>query len=137
MNRKLVGALAVAGVAVLVMTGCASSAPKADSGPVTITYTNFISDGANVPNLTKIVNAFEKANPKITVNVKTIPYSGYATAQQTDLAAGTASDASTIGLLLISMNRVCLETSSSASSDPAALSPSLTGTDTSITALAG
>ncbi|HMH58385.1 MAG TPA: ABC transporter substrate-binding protein, partial [Galbitalea sp.] len=93
MKRKLIASLAVAGVAALVMTGCASTpAKKADSGPVTITYTNFISDGANVGNLTKIVNAFEKANPNITVNVKTIPYSGYATAQQTDLAAGTESD---------------------------------------------
>lgn len=93
MKRKLVGALAVAGVAALIMTGCASTpAKKADSGPVTITYTNFISAGANVGNLTKIVNSFEKANPNITVKVKTIPYSGYATAQQTDLAAGTASD---------------------------------------------
>jgi multiple sugar transport system substrate-binding protein len=93
MKRKLIASLAVAGVAALVMTGCASTpAKKADSGPVTITYTNFISDGANVGNLTKIVNAFEKANPNITVNVKTIPYSGYAAAQQTDLAAGTESD---------------------------------------------
>ncbi|HEY2642754.1 MAG TPA: sugar ABC transporter substrate-binding protein [Galbitalea sp.] len=92
MKRKLVGALAVAGVAALVMTGCASNPPKADSGPVTITYTNFISAGANEGNLKKIVDAFEKANPDITVQVKTIPYSGYATAQQTDLAAGTASD---------------------------------------------
>jgi multiple sugar transport system substrate-binding protein len=82
----------VAGVAALVMTGCASNPPKADSGPVTITYTNFISAGANEGNLKKIVDAFEKANPDITVQVKTIPYSGYATAQQTDLAAGTASD---------------------------------------------
>ena len=92
MNRKLVGALAVAGVAVLVMTGCAASAPKADSGPVTITYTNFISDGANVPNLTKIVDAFEKANKNITVKVTTLPYADYGTALQTDLAAGTEAE---------------------------------------------
>jgi multiple sugar transport system substrate-binding protein len=93
MNRKLLGAIAVAGAAALIITGCAATpAKKADTGPVTITYTNFISDGANVGNLTKIVNAFEKANPTITVKVKTIPYASYATAIQTDLAAGTASD---------------------------------------------
>jgi multiple sugar transport system substrate-binding protein len=93
MNRKLVAAFAIAGAAALVMSGCAStSGTTADSGPVTITYTNFISDGANVGNLAKIVTAFEKANPKITVKVKTIPYASYGTAQQTDLAAGTASD---------------------------------------------
>jgi len=93
MKRKLVAVFAIAGAAALAMSGCASSSgTKADSGPVTITYTNFISDGANVGNLTKIVNAFEKANPKITVKVKTIPYASYGTALQTDLAAGSAAD---------------------------------------------
>jgi multiple sugar transport system substrate-binding protein len=93
MNRKLVASLAVAGAAALVMTGCSSTAAtKADSAPVTITYTNFISAGANVGNLTTIVKAFEKANPGITVKVKTVPYASYGTALQTDLAAGSAAD---------------------------------------------
>ncbi|HEY5320403.1 MAG TPA: sugar ABC transporter substrate-binding protein [Galbitalea sp.] len=93
MNRKLVASLAVAGAAALVITGCSSTAAtKADSAPVTITYTNFISAGANVGNLTTIVKAFEKANPGITVKVKTVPYASYGTALQTDLAAGSAAD---------------------------------------------
>ncbi len=65
---------------------------RGDSGPVTITYTNFISNGGNEENLQTIVDAFEEANPDITVEVTTLPYADYGTALQTDLAAGTASD---------------------------------------------
>src|SRR5690606_9532563 len=61
-------------------------------GSVTITYTNFISNDGNEQNLQKIVDAFEDANPGITVEVTTLPYSDYGTALQTDLAAGTQSD---------------------------------------------
>jgi multiple sugar transport system substrate-binding protein len=91
MNRKLMAAIGIAGVAVLAMTGCASGTPKSD-GPVTITYSNFISNGGNEKNLGKIVSAFEKKNPNIKVDVKTLPYDSYGTALQTDLAAGTAAD---------------------------------------------
>ena len=91
MNRKLLAVIGLTGAAALVLAGC-SATPAAPSGPVTITYTNFISQGANEGNLTKIVNAFEKANPKITVKVTTLPYAGYNTAQQTDIAAGSESD---------------------------------------------
>ncbi|MFC5788421.1 sugar ABC transporter substrate-binding protein [Agromyces tardus] len=87
-------ALATAGivaVAALALSGC--SADSADeSGPVTITYTNFISNDGNEENLQTIVDAFEKENPDITVEVTTLPYADYGTALQTDLAAGTVSD---------------------------------------------
>lgn len=89
MNRKLFGAASVAAAA-LVLAGC--SATPAASGPVTITYSNFISNGGNEDNLAKIVDAFEKANPGITVKVTTLPYDSYGTALQTDLAAGTEAD---------------------------------------------
>ncbi len=92
MNRKLLAAIGVASAAALVMTGCASNTPAADSGPVTITYSNFISNAGNEANLAKIVAAFEKENPTIKVKVKTLPYDSYGTALQTDLAAGTAAD---------------------------------------------
>ena len=73
------------------LSGC--SADHADeSGPVTITYTNFISNGGNEENLQTIVDAFEKENPDITVEVTTLPYADYFTALQTDLAAGTGVD---------------------------------------------
>ena len=87
-------ALATAGViavAALALSGC--SADSADeSGPVTITYTNFISNDGNEENLQTIVDAFEKENPDITVEITTLPYADYGTALQTDLAAGTVSD---------------------------------------------
>jgi multiple sugar transport system substrate-binding protein len=91
MNRKLLALIGLTGAAAVVLAGC-SSGPAADTGPVTITYTNFISQGANEGNLKKIVTAFEKANPDITVKVTTLPYTDYDTTQQTDVAAGSLSD---------------------------------------------
>lgn len=89
MKRKLLAVASVAGAAALVMTGC--SAP-ADTGPVTITYSNFISNDGNEDNLAAIIAAFELENPNITVDVTTLPYGDYGTALQTDLAAGTVAD---------------------------------------------
>ena len=83
------------------VAGCSSSpsddgSPGASTGdstqPVTITYSNFISNGGNEDNMSAIVAAFEKENPNITVDVKTLPYSDYFTALQTDLVAGTQAD---------------------------------------------
>lgn len=91
MNRKIMAVVGLTGVAALVMTGC-SATPAEPDAPVTITYTNFISNDGNEDNLAQIVDAFEKANPNITVDVTTLPYSDYFTALQTDLAAGTVSD---------------------------------------------
>ena len=95
--KRLIGVGAIAGLA-LSLAAC--SDPNASSGnsspaaadKVTITYSNFISNGGNEANLDTIVKAFEAANPGITVNVKTLPYADYFTALQTDLAAGTAAD---------------------------------------------
>jgi multiple sugar transport system substrate-binding protein len=92
MNRKLMAAIGLAGAAALVMTGCSTSTAPASDGPVTITYSNFISNAGNEANLAKIVATFEKDNPTIKVKVKTLPYDSYGTALQTDLAAGTAAD---------------------------------------------
>ena len=89
MKRNLMTAVGLAGVAALTLAGCTAAA---DSGPVTITYTNFISNGGNEDNLQAIVDAFEAENPNITVEVTTLPYGDYGTALQTDLAAGTESD---------------------------------------------
>ncbi len=90
MNRKLLSLFAIAGASALVMTGCAAT--PAEEGPVTISYTNFISNDGNEDNLQTIVDAFEAENPDITVDVTTLPYGDYGTALQTDLAAGTVSD---------------------------------------------
>ena len=90
MNKTLLAAAGLVGATAVVLSGCTASG--GDDGPVTITYTNFISNDGNEENLQKIVDAFEDANPDITVEVTTLPYADYGTALQTDLAAGTESD---------------------------------------------
>jgi len=90
MKKTLLATVGLVGVAALALSGCTASG--GDTGPVTITYTNFISNDGNEENLDTIVAAFEDANPDITVEVTTLPYADYGTALQTDLAAGTESD---------------------------------------------
>lgn len=93
MNRTAplagVGVLAVVGLA---LAGCSGATTPAAGDDVTITYSNFISAGGNEKNLEAIINAFEKENKGITVEVKTLPYADYFTALQTDLAGGTVAD---------------------------------------------
>ena len=85
----------IAAVLGLTVAGCSGGAePGADGAAedVTITYTNFISNGGNEEHLATIVDGFEAENEGITVEVTTLPYEEYFTALQTDLAGGTASD---------------------------------------------
>jgi multiple sugar transport system substrate-binding protein len=91
MKKSLVATVAVAALAAVGMTGCSASGGS-DGGKTTITYSNFISNGGNEKNLTTIVDAFEKANPNITVKVTTTDYANYFTKLQTDLSAGTQAD---------------------------------------------
>ncbi|QYF74436.1 sugar ABC transporter substrate-binding protein [Cryobacterium sp. PAMC25264] len=93
-RKKLFTAVGFAGVAALTLAGCSGGGGNEGTAdaPVTITYSNFISNNGNEKNLAAIVSAFEEENPTITVEVKTLPYDGYDTALQTDLAAGTQSD---------------------------------------------
>ncbi len=91
MHRKIMATGAAAGIAALALAGCSAGAGESE-GPVTITYSNFISNDGNEENLAAIVAAFEEENPNITVEVTTLPYAEYFTALQTDLAAGTAAD---------------------------------------------
>lgn len=92
MKKTLVAASAVAILGAAALTGCSPSSSGDESGPVTITYSNFISNGGNENNLKTIVEAFEKENPGITVDVQTAAYADYFTKLQTDLAAGTETD---------------------------------------------
>jgi len=102
MNRRSPLMVIAAAAAAFALASCSSGGtdtPDAegdDAGPtaepVTITYTNFISNNGNEENLDRIVAAFEEANPGITVEVTTMAYADYFTALQTDLAAGTVSD---------------------------------------------
>ena len=93
MNRTVPVVAGLAGAALL-LAGCAASPAEGDASAeeVTITYSNFISNGGNEENLEAIVAAFEDENPGITVEVTTLPYADYGTALQTDLAAGSVAD---------------------------------------------
>lgn len=93
MRTTALAGVGIVAATALALTGCSAgdSGDNAD-GAVTITYSNFISNGGNEENLQAIVDAFEEENPDITVEVTTLPYADYGTALQTDLAAGTVSD---------------------------------------------
>ncbi len=96
MRKTALSLGALTGAAALVLTGCTGGGGGTETGgdgdKVTITYSNYISNGGNEENLQKIVDAFEDENPDITVEVTTLPYAEYFTALQTDVAAGTAAD---------------------------------------------
>lgn len=92
MRTTAFATVGIVAAAALALSGCAASDSGSADGPVTITYTNFISNDGNEENLQAIVDAFEEENPDITVEVTTLPYADYGTALQTDLAAGTVSD---------------------------------------------
>ncbi|WP_448058800.1 ABC transporter substrate-binding protein [Cellulomonas hominis] len=101
MNRRLLACIGAGAATTMALAACSSGGGSGDSatgGPdgsgdaVTITYSNFISNGGNEDNLAAIVAAFEKENPDITVDVTTLAYADYFTALQTDLAAGTPAD---------------------------------------------
>lgn len=70
----------------------ASAAVSAPAEPVTITYCNFNASGGNEETLQKMVDAFQKEYPNITVKVETIGYDDYFTQMQTRVAGGTAPD---------------------------------------------
>lgn len=100
MHKSVIAGVGIVAALGLTLTACSSNAddnPSSSAGAtsaesVTITYSNFISNGGNEENLTAIVDAFEAENPGITVDVTTLPYADYFTALQTDLAAGTTAD---------------------------------------------
>ncbi|HMO10405.1 MAG TPA: sugar ABC transporter substrate-binding protein [Actinotalea sp.] len=104
MTRRTPTAIALAAVVALALSACSSgssgsteepdgtASPTGGAEEVTISYSNFISNGGNEDNLATIVAAFEDANPGVRVEVKTLAYADYGTALQTDLAAGTQAD---------------------------------------------
>ncbi|GAA5107490.1 sugar ABC transporter substrate-binding protein [Haloechinothrix salitolerans] len=90
-------AIAIAGVAALALGACTqgSATRQAESpdGETTVRYMNFSANDGHEKDLDAIVDAFEKANPDITVQVETVPYDDYFTKLQTAVAGGTAPDA--------------------------------------------
>lgn len=99
MRKRILSGTSVVAVA-LVLAGCSSSEDddvssresSDETESVTISYSNFISNGGNEENLQAIIDAFEDENPEVTVDVTTLPYADYFTVLQTDLAAGTTAD---------------------------------------------
>ena len=73
-------------------TGSASVASSAPAQKATISYFTFSAAPDHLNDLNKIVQAFEAANPNITVKVQTAAYKDYFTKLSTELAAGTAPD---------------------------------------------
>ncbi len=83
---------------VLALGACAQgSATKTTAAPedgkATIRYMNFSANDGHEKDLDAIVQAFQAANPNITVQVETTPYADYFTKLQTAVAGGTAGDA--------------------------------------------
>ena len=98
MRTKATARVSIAAATALLATGCSAAAPassgdpSAPAEPVTITYSNFISNAGNEENLAAIVDAFEAEHEHITVEVTTLPYDQYGQVLDTDLAAGTVAD---------------------------------------------
>ncbi|MFO7244579.1 MAG: sugar ABC transporter substrate-binding protein [Actinomycetes bacterium] len=101
MRKSALAGAGIAAVLGLTLSACSSTPEDSPSSSapgeqpaeqVTITYSNFISNGGNEDNLAKIVAAFEAENPDIKVEVTTLPYADYFDALKTDLVAGTTAD---------------------------------------------
>lgn len=100
MRKSALAGAGIAAVVGLTLSACSSTPQESPSSTpgeqpaeqITITYSNFISNGGNEDNLATIVEAFEAENPGITVDVTTLPYSDYFDALKTDLVAGTTAD---------------------------------------------
>lgn len=94
---RLLKFAAVGAAAALALTACgqgsATKQAAAPDGKSVVRYMNFSSNDGHEKDLTAIVNAFQAANPNITVQVETVPYADYFTKLQTAVAGGTAADA--------------------------------------------
>ena len=76
MKKFVLAALALATLATL---GACGSNGKSDKSETTITYMNYTSSPNYTKQLDQMVKAFEKENPKIKVEVQTVPYDTYFT----------------------------------------------------------
>jgi multiple sugar transport system substrate-binding protein len=95
--RRVVGALALALGASLVIGGCGgSSADSGSSGPVTLTFWGTYGNGGNKAEtdaLNKvIIPAFEKQHPNIKVNYVDVPYNSLEQKLETGAAGGELPD---------------------------------------------
>lgn len=86
MIKKLISFVVIA----LFVAGCAST-PKEEE-KVTVKFLNYSSNGGQEETLAKMVEAFNVANPNITIEVETLGYADYFTQLATRVAGGTAPD---------------------------------------------
>lgn len=97
-NAARVAAVALIGAGLL--TGCSQgsatkpgeSQSSAGGGDVTVRYMNFSSNDGHEKDLQAIIDAFEKENAGIKIQVETVPYADYAAKLQTAVAGGTEAD---------------------------------------------
>lgn len=89
MSSAMVATLSLAACA----QGSATNAGDAGSGQTTVKYMNFSSNNGHEADLKAMVDAFEKANPDIKIQVETVPYDSYFTKLQTAVAGNTQADA--------------------------------------------
>jgi multiple sugar transport system substrate-binding protein len=93
---RLTKLFAITAAGMLALTACSqgSATKEADqpAGKTAIRYMNFSANDGHEKDLAGIVQAFQTANPDITVQVETVPYDSYFTKLQTAVAGGTAAD---------------------------------------------
>ncbi len=88
--KRWMGIAVTAAAAVALLGGCASQAPKAESGKdVTLTYAVWSQDAT----MQKLIDQFQKENPKIHVKLQVDPFMDYWTKLQVAATAGKAPDA--------------------------------------------
>lgn len=90
-TRWRMAGVGIAATAALLLAGC-SGTPQVSDGPVTIEFFNFTAGADHEAQLQRIVDAFEKENPNITVKVQNAPYEDYFTSLKTRIAGNTAPD---------------------------------------------
>lgn len=98
---RRIAAPALTGLVALSLAACSQgsatsgedTAKAADGGTATVRYMNFSANDGHEKDLDAIAAAFTKENPKIKVQIETIPYADYFTKLQTAVAGGTAADA--------------------------------------------
>ncbi|MDR0592276.1 MAG: extracellular solute-binding protein [Bifidobacteriaceae bacterium] len=70
--------------------GASGASPANDAGePITITYESW---GPTQESMDAVIDAFQAANPGVTVQASLLPYADYITALKTELASGTGPD---------------------------------------------
>src|SRR3954468_16412198 len=81
--------LAAAPAAMLAATACSKSSPTGSAGQGEVSLNYGLWDDTQLPAMKKIIPAFEKDNPHITVRTQLTPWESYWTKLQTAATAGT------------------------------------------------